>query len=300
VKRARVAAVQTGPDGVSAADIAELVSAADSADLVLLPELCHLPYFPLEHSPDWPSQAIRKDDPFVDQVREIAAAANTYIVLPLYLEDGRSRRNSALFIGPDGRLLAGVDPQGRSRPEYSKTHLCDIKYYGAEFYESEYFTPGDGFTLWDTPLGRVGILICYDRHFPEAWRTLRASGAEIVCVPVASPDSTRATFLAEMQAMALQQGVYVMVANRAGSEYLSRSGRRTTYLGQSCVIGPDGALLAVSPARRRRVLAVADIGPEPLERIRTGFPLAEHRRPSTYQVETAGPRGAGGSDTRIT
>lgn len=285
MKPARVAAIQIGPGGARPEQIEKVLALAGRVDIVLLPELFHLPYFPLEQNEAWLSSAVTRESSLVRDVKSIAAASQCFIVLPLYLEEEGSLRNSALLIGPDGEVVVGRDLQGTPRAEYHKIHLCDIRFYGAEFHESDYFVAGEGHVLWDTPYGTIGVLICYDRHFPEAWRSLRANGAEIVCVPVASPATTEATFVAEMQAMALQQGVYVIVANRAGVESLPSSNRRTDYLGRSCVIGPDGTILALAPARQSGAVAVADLDPAILMRTRAGLPLAEHRRPTTYVLE---------------
>lgn len=293
MKPVRVAAVQIGPDGVGPEQIEKLLASTGRVDLVLLPELCHLPYFPLEQNSDWTARAVALESSLVREVKSIAAASGCFIFLPLYLDDNGSFRNSVLLVGPDGELVLGHDLHGEPRAAYHKIHLCDIRFYGASIHESDYFVAGDSHVVWDTPFGRVGVLICYDRHFPEAWRSLRAAGAEIVCVPTASPATTDATFLAEMQAMALQQGLYVIVANRAGVESLPSSSLRTEWLGRSCVIGPDGSILALAPARQSGGVAVADLDPAILMRTRAGLPLAEHRRPTTYELEPHGGSASG-------
>ncbi|MEX0683530.1 MAG: carbon-nitrogen hydrolase family protein [Dehalococcoidia bacterium] len=293
MERVRVAAIQTGPGGTEPATVRSLVAGADGLDLVVLPELCHLPYFPLELNDEWGSKAITLDNPFLRELGSIAAEHGCHILAGVFLEDEDGKLfNAAVLVGPEGSQLAGRNPQGvASLAIYRKVHLCDVDFYGATFHESAYFTPGDAPLLWDLPFGTVGVLICYDRHFPEAWRTLRASGADIVCVPTASPSATERTFVPEMQAMALQQGIYAVVANRAGKETLLHSRRTTEYLGCSCVIGPDGRVLTSAPGRQPDVLISVEIEPDALDRTRSGLPLEQHRRPDTYVLDPVSTRG---------
>ncbi len=284
----RVAAIQVGPGGISAERLDALLATQPPLDLVVLPELGHLPYFPLEHGSRHLADATTIDGPVVRAFARVAKAHACHLVLALYLaEDGR-RYNAAVVIGPDGELLRGRDLAGRPRASYRKVHLCTLKNPRVRFFEEEYFTPGEGHVLWDTPLGVVGVIICYDRHFPEAWRTLRAAGADIACVPIASPELSRAWFVAEMQAMAIQQGLYVVAPNRGGTETLRTSGLVTRYVGLSCVIAPDGEILACAPEGEPEAVAASEIDLERLVRYRIDHHYFEDMRPETYLVGDAG------------
>lgn len=282
MRRCRAAAVQAGPGGISPERLDGLLQGNADLDIAVLPELGHLPYFPLEHASAHLAEATPLDGPVVDRFRTIAAARRIHLVLGLYLAEGERRYNAAIVIGPDGALLTGRDLTGRPRTSYRKVHLCTLKTPRVRFYEEEYFAPGEGIVLWETELGVIAPLICYDRHFPEAWRTLRAAGAEIACVPIASPEISRAWFVAEMQAMALQQGLYVVAPNRAGEERLATSGLVTRYVGLSCVVAPDGEVLAQAPEGGTDVLAIATLDPDRLASYRTDHHYFEDRRPETY------------------
>lgn len=282
MKRCRAAAVQVGPGGITPERLDALLSRAGELDLVVLPELGHLPYFPLEHSSRHLADAAPIDGAVVGAFRAVAAARRVHLVLGLYLADGEARSNAAVVIDPDGAVLTGHDLGGARRTSYRKVHLCTLKNPRVHFYEEEYFTPGDGHVVWDTPLGRLGVIICYDRHFPEAWRTLRAAGVDIACVPIASPELSRAWFVAEMQAMAMQQGLYVIAPNRAGEERLVTSGLATRYVGLSCIVAPDGEVLAQAPEAMPDVIAAADLDPERLVRYRIDHHYFEDMRPETY------------------
>jgi predicted amidohydrolase len=240
-----LAAVQCGPGGVRL-DWLAAVLAQRRADLVVLPELANTNYFPLESGSHDAAKPATLDGPFVTALRRLARAQRCYILTGVYLEEAGVRSNAAILLGPDGEVVAGRDTRGREHLAYRKVQLCNITTRTSDFHEADYFVEGEHFLVWDTPLGRIGCLICYDRHFPEAWRALRVAGVDVIGVPVASAEGSKPWFLAEMQAMSLQQTVYAAVANRAGTERLS-SGVATTFGGLSCIVGPDGEILAVAP-----------------------------------------------------
>lgn len=277
--------IQVAAGGIEFQGVDALLASAEHLDLVVLPEICHLPYFPLELEGSWASTAVEIDGPYVRGLKEVARHHGTHIMAGLHLaRDGR-RWNSAVLIGPDGSLLEGRHLDGSPAAAYDKLHLCDVRHYGASFYESDHFAAGRSAVVWDTELGRISALICYDRHFPEAWRTVRAAGAEIVCVPTASPAGTRSTFIAEIQAMALQQNVFVAMANRQGRETLP-SGVSTDYLGRSCLVAPDGDIATLAPDDASPCLVSAVFEPERLTSTRIGLGFADHRRTDAYQLET--------------
>lgn len=288
MKPCRAAAVQVGPGGITPERLDALLSRERGLDLVVLPELGHLPYFPLEHRSAHLADAATIDGPVVSAFGAVAAARRVHLVLALYLAEGDRRFNAAVVIGPDGMVLTGRDLGGAPRTSYRKVHLCTLKNPRVRFYEEEYFAPGEGHVLWDTPFGTLGVIICYDRHFPEAWRTLRAADVDIACVPIASPELSRTWFVAEMQTMAMQQGLYVIAPNRAGEERLATSGLVTRYVGLSCVVAPDGEVLAQAPEGAPDVIAAADLDPDRLARYRIDHHYFEDRRPETYLSGPAG------------
>lgn len=279
-----IAVVQCGSGGVDLQWLARAL-AGNRADVVVLPELADGPYFPLEPSTDEAAQPHRLDGEFVDALRTLARDQRSHILTGLHLDEGGVRTNAAVLVDPDGQLVAGHDIAGTKRLSYSKVQLCNITTRSTDFRESEYFTAGEHHVVWDTPLGRIGCLICYDRHFPEAWRLLRQAGVELVAVPVASPEASREWFVAEMQAMALQQTMYAAVANRAGVERLEASGTTTNYAGLSCVIRPDGSVAAQAPFAEPNTIVRATVDPDLLERLRREHPFVEDMRGDVYSRE---------------
>lgn len=173
-----------------------------------------------------------------DVLLEISRDRNMYIVAGLPERYGERFYNSALITGPAG--LMGV---------YRKTHL---------FYEEKlYFAPGDsGFRVWDTDLGRIGVMICFDWFFPESMRTLALLGADIVAHPSNlvlpyCPDS--------MPVRCRENRVFAVTANRTGTEK-RKAGDPLRFIGQSLIMSPAGEPLAKASGDEE-VLIVADIDP---------------------------------------
>jgi beta-ureidopropionase len=278
------ACIQTPPGGVATpAYVDELLRGADRRiDLAVLPELSTVPYFPLEPDSLDAATPVAIDDPSIAEFGDVARAHACYLMLGLHMVNGGRGRNSAVLIGADGRPAAGRTRSGVSALSYDKVHLCDTQMPPMAFCESSYFAPGDGYVVWDTPMACVAALICYDRHFPEAWVAVREMGAEVVCVCTTSPVTAEASFIPEMQGMALQQNVYALVANRVGEELLRTSGVRSEFLGASCIVAPTGAVLAAAPAAVDVSIVTARLTPEPLVAMRSAHQFHEHRRPDTY------------------
>ncbi len=185
-----------------------------------------------------------------------------YIVAGLPERDGGRFYNSAVLSGPDGFI--GV---------YRKTHL---------FYEETlYFTPGDtGFRVWDTAIGCIAVMICFDWFFPESMRALALSGAEVV----AHPSNLVLPFCPDsMPVRCLENRVFAVTANRIGTED-RKDTAPLTFIGRSGIVSPSGEILARAPADRE-VLMVRDIEPEKA-RDKTINPLNDifkDRRPEHYR-----------------
>jgi N-carbamoylputrescine amidase len=146
------------------------------------------------------------------------------------------------------------------------------------FHERQYYRPSDlGAPVFDTRIGRIGVAICYDRHFPEYMRALALAGADLVVVPQAGcvDEWPAGLFEGEMQTAAFQNGYFVALCNRVGVE------ERLTFAGESFVCGPDGAVLARGPKGVDSVLMVdvdlAEAGRSHARRV-----LMHDRRPELY------------------
>jgi predicted amidohydrolase len=278
------ACIQTPPGGVATPEYVDdvLGGAAERVELAVLPELCTVPYFPLEEGSRDAEAPVRIDGPELAAFGDVARRHGCHLAIGVYLADGERRFNAAVLLGPNGVPCTGRTSRGGTARSYHKVHLCDVQLPASRFCETAYFAAGDDYVVWDLPFGCVGMLICYDRHFPEAWVAVRDMGAEIVCVPTTSGMHMEPSFVAEIQGMSLQQSVYALQANRVGVEELRTTGRRTEFLGGSCITGPIGEVLAAATYGEDEPLVSATLRTEPLEHYRLAHQFHEHRRPDTY------------------
>ncbi|MBI5074486.1 MAG: acyltransferase [Nitrospirae bacterium] len=185
-----------------------------------------------------------------------------YIVAGLPERDGGKFYNSAVFTGPKGFI-------GR----YRKTHL---------FYEENiFFTPGDtGFQVWETPIGKIGIMICFDWFFPESARTLALKGAEVI----AHPSNLVLPFCPQaMPIRCLENRIYAVTANRIGTEQ-RKEGEALTFIGQSQITSPKAEIL-VRAGSDEEILMTADIDLSLArdKKLNQYNDLFKDRRPEFYQ-----------------
>ncbi len=203
-------------------------AAAAGAKLVCFAELAFEPFYPQQRAGDNPAASAEPvPGPTVEAFRAKAKQHGVVIVLNLYERDGARAYDCSPVIDADGRLL------GRTR----MVHITD--YTG--FYEQGYYTPGDtGVPVYDTRAGRIGVAICYDRHYPEYMRGLAVAGAELVVVPQAGAagEWPEGLYEAEMRVAAFQNGYYVALCNRVGRE------AHVTFAGESFVCDFDGVVIA--------------------------------------------------------
>ena len=193
-------------------------SAERGAKLVLFPE-CAISGYVFHNIEEAMPSAMKIDSPQLDQIRAICARMNVTAVVGL-LEKYRDHfYNSAFLFTPDGQIQA-----------YRKCHLPVL---GIDRFVSQ----GDLLPLFETPLGRIGILICYDIRFPEAARTLTLKGADIILVPTNWPAGAESSPEFLTRARAWENRVYIAACNRIGTE------EGTKFIGRSQIVSPDGVIL---------------------------------------------------------
>lgn len=165
------------------------------------------------------------------------------------------------------------DPDGKQQARYDKLHLFDVNVSPAESYrESASFRPGRQVVGCDTPLGRIGLSVCYDLRFPELYRRLVRDGAHILSVPSAFTHATgQAHWEVLLRARAVENLAWVIAPGQCGTH---ANGRRTW--GHSMIVSPWGELRAV--CQEGPGLALADMDMAELATLRTRFPALEHRR----------------------
>lgn len=178
----------------------------------------------------------------------------------------------------DGRVRASClvfDDRGAEVARYDKVHLFDAMVDDAhgQYRESDTFEPGDAVVTVDTPVGRLGLAICYDLRFPELFRALREKGAEWIALPSAFTFMTgEAHWHALIRARAIENQVWMVAAAQGGQN----SPRRRTY-GHSLIVDPWGAVLAEKQAEGSGWVK-ADLDPDRLAEIRQRMPVWGHRR----------------------
>ncbi|QLD89140.1 carbon-nitrogen hydrolase family protein [Natronomonas salina] len=231
----KVAAIQfeAGPDATPAANLDRgmdiIRETAADVDIACLPEYFATPYFPAEQKPENFDLAVRDDSKFVDQIRKTAAETNTAVIAPVFEEGypGGRYYNTALIINANGDLAG----------KYRKLHPFQRPGYN----ETYYFSAGDlGAPVFDIGDLTVGVMICFDRHFPEIARVQALRGADVVFVPTCSfgEENRDEVWVKELTGIAVSNSIYVVGVNRAGTE----DGQ--LHFGASTVIDPRGEELA--------------------------------------------------------
>ena len=183
----------------------------------------------------------------------------------LILEDGRICNRSFL-----------LDPDGEIRARYDKLHMFDIELANGEAYrESDAIAPGDKAVVVDTPLGRIGLSVCYDLRFGALYRALAHAGAEIITIPAAFTQTTgKAHWHTLVRARAIETGAYVIAPNQCGHH----CDKRYSF-GHSLIVDPWGEILADGGAEPG--IVYADIDLERVTRARARIPVLENERTFT-------------------
>ena len=186
------------------------------------------------------------------------------IVLNLFERDGDRTFDTSPVIDADGKLLG-------------KTRMVHITEYAC-FHEQGYYAPGDcGVPVYDTRFGRIGVAICYDRHYPEYMRALALAGAQVVFVPQAGAvdEWPEGLYEAEMRVTAFQNGYFTALCNRVGPE------PRLTFAGESFVCDPAGAVVARAGKETEEIL-YADLDLAQVEDSHARRLFLRDRRPDLY------------------
>ncbi len=272
-RKITVAGVQMAPDedkGLNidkAAKLARLAAVEKGAKIICLPQLFANRWFPATVDKKYFSLAEASDGETITAMRALAKELKTVLIAPIFERDGDKHYNTAFVIGQDGSVLG----------KYRKVHVPQIPLWE----ERAYFSPGDlGFPVIETPFARIGVLLCWDVFFPEAFRSLALSGAEVVFVPSASAFyHSRQKWERAVAAAAHANGFFVFRANRVGSE------ESQEFYGRSFCAGPDGESV-VSPAGSFEgvVLAECDLGV--IGAVRNEWVFLKDRRPETYKKLT--------------
>ena len=232
------------------------------ADLIFFPEVQLSPFFPQYEKRDAEQWAMSLDGPEITAIRNACRKSHIYASPNVYLKQGERRYDASLMINADGRIL-GVSKM---------VHIAQAKY----FYEQDYYTPSDdGFKVFNTPFGRVGIVICYDRHLPESIRTCTLMGAQLVIIPTANTKAEpMEMFEWEIRVQAMQNQVFIAMCNRVGTE------GDMDFAGESIVVHPSGDVICKADDKERLVCCEIDLAESDAWRAKK--PYIPTRRPECY------------------
>jgi N-carbamoylputrescine amidase len=244
-------------------------AAKQGVQILCMQEVFTTPYFCAEQQVRW-YEAVEKipEGPTTKLMQEQAKKHNMVIIVPIYEEEITGiYYNTAAVIDADGTYLG----------KYRKNHIPHVN---PGFWEKFYFRPGNlGYPTFDTAYARIGVYICYDRHFPEGARALGLNGAEIVFNPSATVAGlSEYLWKLEQPAHAVANGYFVGAINRVGHEQPWDIGE---FYGQSYFCDPRGQIIAQAP-RDEDALVVADLDLDMIREVRNTWQFFRDRRPDSY------------------
>lgn len=244
-------------------------AAGQGVKILCMQEIFTTPYFCAEQQTRW-YEAVEKipDGPTTRLMCETARRHGMVLIVPIYEEEMTGLYyNAAAVIDADGRYLG----------KYRKNHIPHV---APGFWEKFYFRPGNlGYPTFETAYARIGVYICYDRHFPEGARALGLNGAEIVFNPSATVAGlSEYLWKLEQPAHAAANGYFVGAINRVGYEAPWNIGE---FYGQSYFCDPRGQIMAEAP-RDKDALVVADLNLDLIREVRNTWQFFRDRRPETY------------------
>jgi beta-ureidopropionase len=242
-------------------------AAAQGAKVICFQELFYGPYFCQVQDPKFFAYAESIPGPTTERFQALARELSLVMILPMYeREQAGLLYNTAAVIDADGRYLG----------KYRKTHIPQLP----GFWEKFYFRPGNlGYPTFDTAIGRIGVYICYDRHFPEGWRALGLAGAQIVFNPSATSRGLSShLWKLEQPASAIANQYFIGAINRVGIEALGDD----DFYGTSYFVDPEGAFVDGTADAHTAELMVRDLDLDLLAAVRDRWAFYRDRRPDAY------------------
>jgi N-carbamoylputrescine amidase len=254
-------------------------AARDGANVICLPELFRSQYFCQREDAGLFDLAETIPGPSTATLGKIARQHKVTVIASVF-----ERRAAGLY----HNSVAVIDEAGEIAGIYRKMHIPDDPAY----YEKFYFTPGDlGFRAFDTPVGRIGALICWDQWYPEGARLTALRGASILFYPTAigwhphekesHGAQQRDAWRTIQRGHAIANGVYVAAVNRVGHEKPAGEGAGIEFWGSTFLADPFGVVIAEASTDREEVL-IGEIDPARIEEVRRNWPFLRDRRIDAY------------------
>ena len=254
-------------------------AAKKGAKVICLPELFRSPYFcqteditNFDLAESIPGKSTR-------EIGEVAKRHKVSVIVPLF-----EKKAPGLYFNS----IVLIDNNGEIKGKYRKMHIPD----DPGFYEKFYFTPGDlGYKSIPVESGNIGTLICWDQWYPEAARLTALEGAEIIFYPTAigwhpaekskHGKKQYESWITVQRGHAIANGVYIAVANRIGTEKVSKDSAGIEFWGQSFICDPQGVIIAQASLDKEEII-MAEIDLDRIEYIRRNWPFLRDRRIDSY------------------
>lgn len=238
------------------------VAAKNGAQLICFPELQLSPFFPQYKGLDVSKYVLSIDDKRVKKIQEKCKKYNIMSVPNIYLKEKDKYFDTSILIAGDGEII-GIS---------NMVHITSCH----KFYEQDYYHPSDtGFRVYETPIGKIGVIICFDRHIAESFRLCALQGADLIIIPTANTkDEPLEKFEWELRIPAMQNNIFIAMCNRVGKE------GEMDFAGQSIVVDPNGDVLIKADDKEQIVYADMDL--TMVQKSRGLRPYINLRRPQVY------------------
>lgn len=237
-------------------------AASQDADLIFFPEIQLSPFFPQYEKRNAGQYLLSLEHEYIQEIKSMCRKYKIMVSPNIYLEENGRNYDASLLISKNGELL-GISKM---------VHIMQSRY----FYEQDYYTPSeDGFKVYDTPMGKIGIVICFDRHLPESIRSCAVLGADLVLIPTANIEGEPLDmFEWEIRVQAMQSSVAIAMCNRVGKE------DQLHFVGQSIVVDSSGEVITKASGSEQLLYAEVDLAQSGEMRKKNPYFLL--RRPEFY------------------
>ena len=233
------------------------------ADFICFPEIQLTPFFPQYEKLDGSLYSILPESPYIKGICECCREQKIYAAPNFYIQEDGKFYDMSLLID-DGGIIVG---------KQKMVHIAQCE----RFYEQDYYEPSEeGFQVFDTKFGKIGIVVCFDRHYPESIRTDALRGAELILIPTANTTAEPSQlFQWEVKIQAFQSSVNIAMCNRVGVE------DQMVFSGESIVTDYNGDTLALAGASEELLIAEVDLSAASETRRRK--PYTDLRRKELYE-----------------
>ena len=216
-------------------------AAKQGVDIICFPEVQLSPFFAQYEKMDVSRYVIEENSRYISEMKSLCKEKGIYACPNFYIEENGKRYDMSLLIDDKGCII------GRQKMVHIAQCEC--------FYEQDYYTPSEeGFKVFDTKFGKIGIVVCFDRHYPESIRTEALRGAELVIIPTANTIAeTSELFQWEIRVQAFQNSVNIAMCNRVGRE------DKMIFSGESVVCNYDGDVISSAGSDETLLISEVDL-----------------------------------------